>query len=67
MMRADGRPPFSPPWNQTDEEREEEYLQEMKRLSIQDFLLAEEEYGDGNIEIADDDYVWAEVDFWWWT
>lgn len=47
--------------------QEEEYLREIKQRSIEDWLLSETEYGDGNVVIDEEDYLWTQVDIWRWT
>ncbi len=61
-----GDSPFTPDWEQLELLEEVEYLRELGRRSIEDQLLAEEEYGDGGVVIAPDDFEWSQVDFWRW-
>lgn len=58
-----GQNPSTPDWETIESQEELEYLRELRRRSIEDILLAEEEYGDGGVIISPDDYGWSQVDF----
>lgn len=58
--------PFTQPWNLSDEEQELEYLVAMKALSVAESIVAELDYGDGNVEMPQEDGEWAEQLLWGW-